>query len=821
MRRAFVISMAVLIVAALCAGPANALPVPNVGRDPDQLDAYTAVVRPTSWRPGRRQGHDVGGAAAGRQRHRGRPGAQPRRRRDDLRSQGIKLQLTRVKGGKTVQQFAAAQAADGFTVWRSYDEPGGIRDQMYAVARNNPQLAKLVKLGHDVQGREILAVKLTQGARGTPDGTPPGGALQRHPARARVDRHRGRPPADEPLHRQVARQRPGGQEAAADDRALVHPRRQPGRLPVHVRPRAAVAQEPARQRRRRPDHRSATASTRTATSPTTGATTTRARRRSRPARPTAARRRRRSPRPRRWSACSTGSASRSRSTTTPTASGCSTPRAGRSARRPPTTRSTTRMSGNLDKPGDRGLPPGPELGRPLRHQRRDHRLRARAATARWPGPRSCPRAATAAGSSSPTTRRWCRRSSSATCRSPSRWRDSAVDPDDPKSVTGIKTKPFYLDSDDPYKSGIPGVQLSFTNSYGDPQPVAVLAKRSLGAVTAKYRINGGRVQSAPTSEWNGGVDVRPGVGLLPPDARRRHAAPSPATRSRSGSRAAARRSESFTYDAVVRDPQPRARGGGRGLHRAPRRCRTAGPHYADVLRRRAGRQRRAGRTSTTSTRRGGSRPTRSACSATTTRSIWETGDDIVTRTAGRAGGNADRLALDEMLEFRAYLNEGGKVLLDRRQRRPAVHRRNVGDPALRPEGRDRLQPAARRRRPAAVPAAARLGRRRPNDVLQYYLGGYLAVRRRRPRRATATPSTWSASTTRSPGCPGASTAPTAPTTRPTRRRSSRRAASCRPTSSRSSRAGRRRGGTSPAARSTRTPATSTCTRRSPTSPTSG
>ena len=35
------------------------------------------------------------------------------------------------------------------------------------------------------------------------------------------------------------------------------------------------------------------------------------------------------------------------------------------------------------------------------------------------------------------------------------------------------------------------MQLSFTKSYGDPQPVAVLAKRSLGAVTVKYRINGG------------------------------------------------------------------------------------------------------------------------------------------------------------------------------------------------------------------------------------------------------------------------------------------------------------------------------------------
>ena len=49
-------------------------------------------------------------------------------------------------------------------------------------------------------------------------------------------------------------------------------------------------------------------------------------------------------------------------------------------------------------------------------------------------------------------------------------------------------------SDDPYKDGIPGANFEFDYSYGDPQPVQVLAKRSLGAVTLKYRINGGTVQ---------------------------------------------------------------------------------------------------------------------------------------------------------------------------------------------------------------------------------------------------------------------------------------------------------------------------------------
>jgi hypothetical protein len=42
--------------------------------------------------------------------------------------------------------------------------------------------------------------------------------------------------------------------------------------------------------------------------------------------------------------------------------------------------------------------------------------------------------------------------------------------------------------------------------------------------------------------------------------------------------------------------------------------------------------------------------------------IWYTGDDVVTRETGRTPGNADRLALDEMLEMRAYMDEGGRVL---------------------------------------------------------------------------------------------------------------------------------------------------------------
>jgi hypothetical protein len=70
--------------------------------------------------------------------------------------------------------------------------------------------------------------------------------------------------------------------------------------------------------------------------------------------------------------------------------------------------------------------------------------------------------------------------------------------------TGVQTKPFYLKSDDTFKTGLPLANFAFPVSYGDPQEVRVLAQRSLGDVTVKYSINGGDAQSAPTEEWSGG-----------------------------------------------------------------------------------------------------------------------------------------------------------------------------------------------------------------------------------------------------------------------------------------------------------------------------
>ncbi len=67
---------------------------------------------------------------------------------------------------------------------------------------------------------------------------------------------------------------------------------------------------------------------------------------------------------------------------------------------------------------------------------------------------------------------------------------SADDPDDPESVVGREAEDFRVDT--------------FEVSHGDPQTVAVVAKRALDDVRLNYRINGGRTQTARVSEWEGG-----------------------------------------------------------------------------------------------------------------------------------------------------------------------------------------------------------------------------------------------------------------------------------------------------------------------------
>lgn len=56
---------------------------------------------------------------------------------EKLAASGIKVSLKRNAKGQTVSEQAELQAANGFNVWRSWDEDGGIEDELRKVARDN------------------------------------------------------------------------------------------------------------------------------------------------------------------------------------------------------------------------------------------------------------------------------------------------------------------------------------------------------------------------------------------------------------------------------------------------------------------------------------------------------------------------------------------------------------------------------------------------------------------------------------------------------------------------------------------------------------
>jgi Zinc carboxypeptidase/Immune inhibitor A peptidase M6 len=89
-----------------------------------------------------------------------------------LNSKGFGLTEKRV-GGAAVSQRLQREAAAGYSVFRSYSEPGGIRDELVAISRRYPRLTKLVRIGRSVHGQDILAVKVTKGARWVRDGRRP------------------------------------------------------------------------------------------------------------------------------------------------------------------------------------------------------------------------------------------------------------------------------------------------------------------------------------------------------------------------------------------------------------------------------------------------------------------------------------------------------------------------------------------------------------------------------------------------------------------------------------------------------------------------
>jgi hypothetical protein len=89
-----------------------------------------------------------------------------------IKSMGIQLRLWRNADGFTATQLAARQEEGGYRVWRSWDEEGGIEDEMYRLARRH-DFVELHDIGNTHKGRDILALEVTRNADNRPGGTRP------------------------------------------------------------------------------------------------------------------------------------------------------------------------------------------------------------------------------------------------------------------------------------------------------------------------------------------------------------------------------------------------------------------------------------------------------------------------------------------------------------------------------------------------------------------------------------------------------------------------------------------------------------------------
>lgn len=166
--RSLPLALGLLVLLGLRSGPVSAAPA---GSDP--LELYTAVLSQAEMRGLARAGFDV---ATVEDRSDGQltvdlvlSGAERRA----LQAEGVALRVWRGPGGETANELAAAQQASGFSVWRRFDGPDGLRQHLYDLADERPDLLSIQSLGTSIEDREVLAVKLTREARTTPDGTRP------------------------------------------------------------------------------------------------------------------------------------------------------------------------------------------------------------------------------------------------------------------------------------------------------------------------------------------------------------------------------------------------------------------------------------------------------------------------------------------------------------------------------------------------------------------------------------------------------------------------------------------------------------------------
>ena len=684
----------------------------GAGGKKELLQMYTATVDPATVGRLAREGYDVATAKQVK------GGVQvdlvlTSRERDRLTAEGVGLSLLRNSAGLTVQEQAAAQSAYGFNVWRSYDESGGIRDEVYEIAKKNPSIVKLEVIGHSTQGREIIALKVTKNAGVVADGARPGavyvgGQHAREWIGVEVTRrllhyfvdnyHKNATVTDLVNTRElwfVLVANPDGYQYTFDVDRLWRKT-----LSDNDGDGVITNADGIDPNRNWDEH---------------------------------------------WNYDGEGSSSQFSSETYRGPSAASEPETkayagildrihaeflvnyhsygplllysfGWQVQTPSTDDPIfLALSGTDANPAIPGFDPGVSADLYTTNGETTDYAHAKANTLAWTP--ELEEGCAGCGFVFPDDETLIQAEFLKTLPFNLDVATSAADPANPVSHLGYTTKPFYLEtaSIEPERSGNPLSDFRFSVSYGDPQEVRVLARRSLGDVSLKYQVNGGAVQSATTSEWNGGErSGAPGdvyyrivrgwvTGTEPGDSVKVWFEDADNS---------AVKSDSFTYTAKVESSHRvlvLAAEDYTGISPAYKKAGSPNylSYYLDALA-----ENGIGADVYDVDANDRKAPTQLGVLSHYDAVVWYTGDDIITREPGMVPGTASRLANDEVLAVRAYLNEGGRVLYTGKyagfeyafgyEYNPETNA--ACDPN--DSGEDGCQPLS-------------------NDFLQYYLGAYL------------------------------------------------------------------------------------------------
>ena len=580
-----------------------------------------------------------------------------------LAGQGVEVQIKRLKNGLTIQEFAARQSAYGFNVWRSWDEAGGIRDELYDIAQHNPLTTKLEVIGHSVEGREIIALKVTRNARTVADGSRPAalysslqharewisGEVNRRLLHNFVDNYGTDPDITNLVNTRelwfVLVSNPDGYQFTFDRERLWR---------KNLRDNDGDGQitigDGVDPNRNWPEH---------------------------------------------WNWDNEGSATLQSDETYRGAAPVSEPETqalkglldrikfkyqvnyhsaaqqlllpfGWQESTPsPDNPVFVATSGTDDNPAIPGFDVGLSSDELYitNGETTDYAYAADQTLAVTP---ELSEGCDGCGFVFPDDETLIQEEFDRILPHAVNVARSVTDLTNPVSNLGVTLAPFYTHQDqlDPQMSNMPLTDFRFAYSYGDPQAVRVLARRNLGAISLQYKINGGDMQTKTTSEWTGGDRFGEVRGVY------YHVVSGIVTGTRPGDSVTVRfkdadgaaTSEPFTYTVVSdtnRDVLVVAAEDYTGISPVyksnPRPAYLK--YYLDAL---------SANGITPDVydvdARGRVAPDELGVLSHYAAVIWYTGDDVLTREPGMVVGTASRLAQDTMLNVRSYLNEGGHLL---------------------------------------------------------------------------------------------------------------------------------------------------------------